>query len=484
MFDKKKVISDFIRKEISNIPVTVNKHLTQKDNNDKLYCRSEFGVIKGYIDDFLKGDLKNRYVVLPGLRGVGKTTLLFQLYDYLLKEKNIPANQILYFSCEDLNEIVECSVRELTDIFLENFHNTNLRLLDKKIFLLIDESQYDHNWSLSGKIIYDRSDEVFMIFTGSSALDLEYNADSARRMEKNIITPLNYAEHVKLNYNVDLSDLSKALHDLVFKGDNIEEAILQEKEANDLLINSEPYFSNDWDNFLRYGGFPVLYSKDSYAKLVNVTRKVINMDMTHFKNFSFDNRVNANRILRFMALKDHGDTSHVKLSNFLQTSSLNVKSILDVLEMTHLIFHIEPYGVSSKRISKAWRYYFATSSLSHSLSSAIGDSNMDSDRYEGKLLENLIASCLHNRFLKNFDNEEDYLFYDSKKKVNVDFVVRNSFNKPVPIEVGKGDKDKGQVKDAMNRFHADYGVVVSNKTNTIKQKGDVIFIPPKTFSCI
>ena len=81
MFDKKKVISDFIRKEISNIPVTVNKHLTQKDNNDKLYCRSEFGVIKGYIDDFLKGDLKNRYVVLPGLRGVGKTTLLFQLYD-------------------------------------------------------------------------------------------------------------------------------------------------------------------------------------------------------------------------------------------------------------------------------------------------------------------------------------------------------------------------------------------------------------------
>ena len=90
--------------------------------------------------------------MLPGIRGVGKTTLLYQAYYYLLNEKHILPDQIIYLSCDDLNNIV--------DIYLNNQFNTQLRLLDKEIFLLIDESQYDKNWSMSGKIIYDRSEKI------------------------------------------------------------------------------------------------------------------------------------------------------------------------------------------------------------------------------------------------------------------------------------------------------------------------------------
>lgn len=45
---------------------------------------------------------------------------------------------------------------------------------------------------MSGKIIYDCSEKIFMVFTASSALNLEYNADAARRMFKRVVTPLNY----------------------------------------------------------------------------------------------------------------------------------------------------------------------------------------------------------------------------------------------------------------------------------------------------
>ncbi len=41
-------------------------------------------------------------MVLPGLRGIGKTTLILQAYEYLLKEKNILPNNILYISFDDL----------------------------------------------------------------------------------------------------------------------------------------------------------------------------------------------------------------------------------------------------------------------------------------------------------------------------------------------------------------------------------------------
>ena len=52
----------------------------------------------------------------------------------------------------------------------------------------------------------------------------------------------------------------------------------------------------------------------------------------------------------------------------------------------------------------------------------------------------------------------------------------------IPIESGIGSKTKRQVKKAINKYDAEYGIVVSNKTDCIKKEDDVIFIPPKTFS--
>ena len=75
--------------------------------------------------------------MLPGIRGVGKTTLLYQAYYYLLNEKHILPNQIIYLSCDDLNNIVDCNIREIVDIYLNNQFNTQLRLLDKEIFVPI-----------------------------------------------------------------------------------------------------------------------------------------------------------------------------------------------------------------------------------------------------------------------------------------------------------------------------------------------------------
>ena len=131
------------------------------------------------------------------------------------KIKNIPSTQILYFSCEELNDLIDCSITELIEVYLKNFHDTTPVLLDKKIFLMIDESQYDKNWSLAGKIIYDKSNNIFMIFTGSSALNLEYNADAARRLNKIEILPLTYSHHLKLKYGINLNNNYEILFDLL-----------------------------------------------------------------------------------------------------------------------------------------------------------------------------------------------------------------------------------------------------------------------------
>ncbi len=82
--------------------------------DDKLYQhRKAYFRIKHHIDDFINGDEENRFLIMPGLRGVGKTTILLQLYDYLLNEKGIEQDKILYFSSDELNLYLNARIIDL-----------------------------------------------------------------------------------------------------------------------------------------------------------------------------------------------------------------------------------------------------------------------------------------------------------------------------------------------------------------------------------
>ncbi|WP_332870913.1 ATP-binding protein [Methanobrevibacter oralis] len=334
-------------------------------------------------------------------------------------------------------------------------------------------------------MIYDKNENIFMIFTGSSALNLEYNADASRRMLKKIITPLNYNQHLKLKYNIDLNHISEALEKIIFTGE-IKEAINYEKEAKSTIINNINYSSYDWNEYFKYGGFPFLFNDsnplDITSKLIDICEKIVNTDMINIKNFTAENQANAKRILRFIALQEPGEASQAKLSNYLKTSTGNVKNILDILEKTQLLVHCEPYGGEAKRIKKSWKYYFATPSLHNVLSSKYGNNLKNSNEYEGILLENLVASTLFN--IRNRKNNHFHIYYDVNKKNNVDFIIKKDFENPIPIEVGHGNKNKKQIINAIKRYKANYGIIVSNKTTSIQKEDNIIFIPKKTFSLL
>ena len=102
--------------------------------------------------------------------------------------------------------------------------------LDKPIFLLIDEVHVDKNWALTGKIVYDNSNNIFMVFTSSSAIELQIHADAIRRMEKKPIFPCTFPEYLFLKQDISYPEnMSFALQDLILNG-NVELAIDNEKE--------------------------------------------------------------------------------------------------------------------------------------------------------------------------------------------------------------------------------------------------------------
>lgn len=470
----------YINNELKDIQNTINEELYWE--NKKLNSRTEIDEIKKYIDDFLSKRTPTRFIVLPGLRGVGKSIMIFQIYDYLIKEKNVSPDNILYLPCDDLYKTLNCDIKKTIEVYIKNQFNASLRLLQEKVFILIDESQYYKDWALTGKIIYDKTRNIFMIFTGSSAINLEYNADAARRLEKISIPPLNYTQHIKLKYNIDATPLSHSLKELIFTG-NIENTIEAESKTNKILSNTLEYNSNDWDFYLKYGGFPSSFEHESLKKirnqLVDITERIITYDIPNMSNLNSADQTNANRILRYIAKQQPGELSNINIANYLKIPLDTVNHILDFLEKTHILFHCEPYGGAAKKTKKEWKYFFATSSIRYALAKKTGHSLIDTSEYEGLLIENLIATNLYNLY-----NEDDTftVYYDPNKKKNVDFLIQDGFEYPIPIEVGRGEKKKSQIKYAIDKYNASYGIVVANNTNKIKKIEDIIYVPIKTFS--
>jgi len=59
------------------MPIKINQNLSNQGKS--FNKRSDYDNIINYVDKFIEGNNVNRFLVLPGLRDVGKTTLLFQV---------------------------------------------------------------------------------------------------------------------------------------------------------------------------------------------------------------------------------------------------------------------------------------------------------------------------------------------------------------------------------------------------------------------
>ena len=86
MIEKEDILSNIINNNLTEIPATINIKTSKK--NIKFEYRDEYYQIKQIIDNYIDEDESHkRFLVLPGIRGVGKSTLLYQIHEYLFKEK-------------------------------------------------------------------------------------------------------------------------------------------------------------------------------------------------------------------------------------------------------------------------------------------------------------------------------------------------------------------------------------------------------------
>jgi len=478
----KELLLRYILTKLQEGPILAMENTHRR--NKKLESRHVYLKLKMHIDKFLNGYVENRFIIMPGLRGVGKSTLIFQLYNYLLKEKKISSNRILYISTDQLNEFLGEDIISAVDIFISEIHKKSPVTLDKEIFIFIDEAQNDEKWSQTGKILYDQSKKIFMIFTGSSAIDLEINVDAVRRTKKESVFPMNFQEYLSLKHKIHPpSGTSAAIKNMILTG-NIEKASEKEIGIVTKLSMLKSPIKKEWETYLCYGGFPMsiyLDEFDIHEKTYNMIERVIEKDVSHYQLMRKETKSTIFKIITFLALKNPGEISENKLATSLQVSSSSIHKFLNILEKTHLIFNIKPYAGANKTIKKPWKYYFLSPSIKSCVNFTLGKYAPEDRKFLGSLAENLVASYFFR--IKKTTNKPNGIFYPPEQG-HADFLLTGFDGKTIPVEVGIGKKSKKQVNTSMNKYNSEYGVIVSNTTELIRKEDDVIYIPLTTFSFI
>jgi len=433
--------------------------------------------IEKHIKNFLAGSREVRWVIVPGLRGVGKTTIVAQIFFNL--KKKFKTNHVLYISVDDI-VTAGFSLRETLDAYVEVLGNSFEGTKDP-ILLLIDEVQQDEQWAAVLKSLYDRARNVFVICTGSSAVHLQTNPDVARRGVFEKLYPLSFWEYLMLKDNIfPHKNLKQDIKDALYDSSNAEE-VFNKLKSLEKTVNKrwEDITKKDVDQFLSIGTLPFtlrLTPTDVYDRVSLLVDRMINKDIQELGKFNEQTLGIIKRLLFIMA--DGLDGLSVnKISNTLGIERPTLMAVLDALEKAEIIIKVLPHGSGTSAVKKPSKYLFMSPTIRMSLLSITGLDEVFLSR-RGKLLEDLTGLHFYREFVSPGIGQ---ITYDSAEE-GADFILQIANKKQIAVEIGLGNKNLRQVKKTMEKVRCDYGLVICSADSvTVSVEENIVKVPLEYF---
>ena len=444
-----------------------------------LFKRSVYLVLEQHINAFRKGNADPRIIIMPGLRGTGKTTLLAQLFLYL------PTQGLnkLYISVDEVVKRFDINLWDLLDHY-EELIGYHLEDIKEPLILFFDEIHYDAKWASFLKGIYDRTKKVMIVCTGSAALLLreQMNADIARRAIFVDVHPVNFIEYLLLkDHKHPVKGLAENLKDALLFSNNAEQVFAgfkkQEEKVREYWKDITPL---EIQRFVKLGTFPftIHFENESLANeyIGQMINKVVYTDIPQFASFDFETLNKIENILYLLSSDVGMSVAH--LSDTIATKSNLVHAILDALVKAGLLIRVLPYGGHFKQVRKPSKYLFSTPALRYYFLSSRDSVGVFSN-YQGFLFEDISGMYL-NKILEKSGTSS--LTYDVSEG-GADFVVTRG-EKKIIIEVGAGEKGIKQVMQTMNKVQGDCGIVLHSGKLGLDEKNDVVSIPWNYFLLI
>ncbi|MFH1510443.1 MAG: ATP-binding protein [Candidatus Woesearchaeota archaeon] len=138
--------------------------------------------------------LRKRFIIsLVGLRRIGKTTIIYQVIEHLLRENTPPVN-ILFFSFDDIS----AGLSEVLETYKE-IQNKDFR--SEKTYVFLDEIQKCNNWENELKKYYDLYPKIKFMISGSESLFIRKKTSEtlAGRIFHFHLEPFSFKEYLRLS---------------------------------------------------------------------------------------------------------------------------------------------------------------------------------------------------------------------------------------------------------------------------------------------
>ncbi|MCL5095075.1 MAG: ATP-binding protein [Candidatus Marsarchaeota archaeon] len=419
------------------------------------------------LDEIKKLIERKEIIAIRGPRQSGKTTLLKMLIEWIKAEKHVNEDHIVFVTFEDRDEL---------DSFSQNPKDFILQYIkdNSKHYILIDEAQYCPEVGQKLKFIYDIFENIKLIITGSSSLELKNNTAEflVGRIFEFELMPLNFYEYLNY-YDEGLANMFKLWNDkiisLIFENNDFNIKIEKEIFVGRLLKHL--------NNFMLFGGYPgVVTAKSNEEKLIvlkNLVNTYIDKDIISFLHIS--DTIKFRKLVTAIAAADGSMLNLEQLSNEIGTYFKELNKLMDILEQTYIIRRIKPFHKNLvTELKKAQKIYFVDTGLRNYLIENFSDLEKRPDI--GALSENFVCNEL-SMYATNIHLH----FWRTTAKTEVDFVA--SKKNIIPIEVKFQNFPNYKINMSFYSFLNQYmpnNSIIINKNfwgEKIYKKSKIKFVP-------
>lgn len=361
-------------------------------------------------------DWNDRLIGILGARGTGKTTLMLQR----LKEAYGFSAEALYITMDD----IYFTSNRLSDFALQ------FRQQGGKI-LFIDEVHKYPEWAREIKNIYDFYNDLKIVFTGSSIIDISrQNADLSRRAVQYELTGLSYREFLHFSGNARPKAIT--LTDLLLH--HVEIAHEMAKEFKPL---------QHFGDFLKFGYYPFfIENRNTYhMRVEKVVRLIIEEDLQFIAGFNPHHSRKVYQLLYILATNVPFKPNISKLAEKTDISRNIVVEYLYYLDGARLINALTAAGRSTSILQKPDKIFLENTNLLYALTPDQVD--------KGTLRETFFMNQLRNSK------------HEVKLPLNGDFLIDDKYT----FEIGGKTKTSKQITGIQNSFVVvdDMEAGVSNK---------------------
>ncbi|MBI4358776.1 MAG: ATP-binding protein [Candidatus Omnitrophica bacterium] len=378
----------------------------------------------GSIRPFLK---RREYLSVLGPRQSGKTTLLELLKEELIDELRIPKDRIASLTFEDRKLLAQFEKDPIP--FVRSYLSSGSKgSKNRPFYLFMDEFQYAEEGGQKLKLIYDTLEEVKIIVTGSSSLDLKAKVGKymVGRIVSFQLSPFNFREYLKAK-NTRLENLYKE-RELILRKGLLEGKFSRIKEGVDPFSEA---LREEFEAFCLWGGYPaVVLAEDAAVRrklLSEIYNQYILKDIKTLLELTTDRELFL--LSQYLATQIGNLVIYQNLSQASGLDYRNLKRHLQILEETFVSRTIRPFFKNrQKELSKSPKIYFWDLGFRNYL---MENMNRFSERPDaGAMVENVSLI----RLSQCFEGADKINFWRTKAGAEVDFILHQG-GEIIPIEV-------------------------------------------------